>query len=139
MALGEKLFEEAGSVVGFRLTKVHPVEGTTMEVSFTADLKGIGKFPSGKNIGSGIMIQYPHGIADASFQGTVTTAEGDQFMWWGHEKSKLAEGGRTRGVVIVSAFTNSQKLSWINNLIMALESDFDPATKQFKTFAYEWK
>jgi hypothetical protein len=32
MALGEKLFEETGKVVGFKVTKVHPVEGTTMEV-----------------------------------------------------------------------------------------------------------
>jgi hypothetical protein len=30
MALGEKLFEESGNVQGFKVTKVHPVEGTTM-------------------------------------------------------------------------------------------------------------
>ncbi|AFU58607.1 hypothetical protein Ngar_c16740 [Candidatus Nitrososphaera gargensis Ga9.2] len=34
MALGEKAFEESGNVVGFKVTKVHPIEGTTMEVSF---------------------------------------------------------------------------------------------------------
>jgi hypothetical protein len=33
MALGEKLFEESGNLTGFKVTKVHPVEGGTMEVS----------------------------------------------------------------------------------------------------------
>jgi hypothetical protein len=27
MALGEKLFEESGNVAGFKVTRVHPVEG----------------------------------------------------------------------------------------------------------------
>ena len=51
MALGEKLFEESGNVTGFKVTKVHPTEGVTMEVSFTSEIKGIGRFPSGKNLG----------------------------------------------------------------------------------------
>lgn len=139
MALGEKLFEESGQVVGFKVTKVHPIEGITIEVSFTTELKGIGKFPSGKNMGSGIMVHYPHGIMDASYQGAVTTAEGDQFMWWAHEKSKVVEGGKAKGLVMVSAFTNSQNLSWVNQLIMALETEFDLTTHQFKTVAFEWK
>ena len=39
MALGEKLFEESGSVTGFKVTKVHPIEGVTMEVSFVSEIK----------------------------------------------------------------------------------------------------
>jgi len=31
MALGQKLFEESGNVLGFKVIRVHPVEGTTME------------------------------------------------------------------------------------------------------------
>jgi hypothetical protein len=142
MALGEKLFEESGNVVGFRVTRVHPIEGTTMEVSFTSEIKGFGKFPSGRNIGSGTMTQYPHGVVDASYQGTLMTGteEGEQFMWWAHEKSKVVEGsGKTKGLVMVSGFTNSQKLSWMNSLIMALESEFDPGAMKFRTTAYEWR
>ena len=140
MALGEKLFfEESGKVVGFKVTKVHPVEGMTLEVSFTSEIKGFGKFPNCRNIGSGTITHYPHGAEDASYQGTMMTAEeGEQFMWWAHEKSKLADGGKIRGLVMVSGFTNSQKLSWMNDLIMALESEFDPAAQQFRTTAYEW-
>jgi hypothetical protein len=139
MALGEKLFEESGKVVGFKVTRVHPVEGTTMEVSFTSEIKGFGKFPSGRNTGSGIMTQYPHGVVDVSYQGTAMLGEeGEQFMWWAHEKSKLADGGKIKGMVMVSGFTNSQKLSWMNRLLMILESEFDPAAQQFRTTAYEW-
>jgi hypothetical protein len=139
MALGEKLFEESGNVTGFKVTKVHPTEGVTTEVSFASEIRGIGRFPSGKNIGSGIMTQYQHGIVDQSDQGSVMTNEGDQFIWWAHGKSKVVEGGRIKGLIIVTGFANSQKLSWMNNLIMALESEFDPESKRFKITAYEWK
>jgi hypothetical protein len=139
MALGEKLFEESGNVTGFKVTKVHPIEGVTMEVSFTSEIRGIGRFPSGKNLGSGTMTHYPHGIVDQSNQGSVMTAEGDQFIWWAHGKGKVVEGGKVKGLIIVTGFTNSQKLGWMNNLIMALESEFDPESKKFKITAYEWK
>jgi hypothetical protein len=140
MALGEKLFEESGNVTGFKVTKVHPTEGVTMEVSFTSEIKGMGKFPSGKNIGSGTMTQYPHGIVDQSNQGSLMSNEGgDQFVWWAHGKGKVIEGGKVKGLIIVTGFSNSQKLSWMNNLIMALESEFDPESKSFKITAYEWK
>jgi len=62
MALKEKVFEESGKITGFKVTKVHPVEGVTTEVSFTSDIRGIGRFPSGKNLGSGVLTKYPHGI-----------------------------------------------------------------------------
>jgi hypothetical protein len=143
MALGEKLFEETGNVTGFKVTKVHPVEGVAMDVSFTSEIKGIGRFPSGKNIGSGVMTHYPHGIVDQSNQGSMMiTGEGgsaDQFLWWAHGKGKVVEDGKVRGLIIVTGFTNSQKLSWMNNLIMALELEFDPESQQFKITAYEWK
>jgi hypothetical protein len=139
MALGEKLLEESGKVVGFKITKVHPVEGMTMEVSFASEIKGFGKYPNGRNVGSGTITHYPHGVEEASYQGTLMTAEeGEQFMWWAHEKSKVAEGGKIKGMVMVSGFTNSQKLSWMNRLLMILESEFDPAAQQIRATAYEW-
>jgi hypothetical protein len=143
MTLGDKLFEERGNVTGFKVTKVHPTEGVTMEVSFTSEIKGMGKFPSGKNLGSGTMTQYSHGIVDQSNQGSFMSKEGggsgDQFVWWAHGKGKVVEGGKVKGLIIVTGFSNSQKLSWMNNLIMALESEFDPESKSFKITAYEWK
>ena len=132
---------KTGNVQGFKITKVHPVEGTTMEVSFTSEIKGFGKFPSGRNIGSGIMTLYPHGAEEASFQGTMmmTAEESEQWIWWAHEKSRLEVGGKINEIAIVSGFTESEKLSWMNRLIMILESEFDPAAQQFRTTAYEWR
>ena len=139
MAIGEKFFEETGKVTGMNIKSVHPVEGVKMEVSFASEIKGTGRMPSGNNMGSGTMVQYPHGIIDASWQGVVTFAGGEQFFWWGHEKSSVAEGGKAKGIVIVTGFTNSKNLSWMNNLIIAIESEFDPTTQQFRGTGYQWK
>jgi hypothetical protein len=139
MALGEKLFEESGNVTGLKVTRVHPIEGVTIEASFTSEIKGVGRFPSGKNLGSGTMTQYPHGIVDASWQGSVTTNEGDQFIWWAHEKSKVVEGGKVKGLTMVTGFSNSQKLSWMNNLVLALDSETDLESQKFRITGYEWK
>jgi hypothetical protein len=140
MALGEKLFEESGNVTGFKVTKVHPTEGVTMEVSFTSEITGSGRFPSGRNLGSGTMTRYPHGIVDQSNQGSVMTNEGDQFVWWAHERTKAVEGGRKfKGLTMMTGLTNSQKLSWMNNLIIALDLETDPESQKFKATAYEWE
>lgn len=139
MALGDKLFDEIGKTINFRVTRVHPVEGTTMEVTFVSEIKGAGRVPDGQNMGSGTTTHYTHGSIDAKYHGVYTSAEGEQFMWWAHEKSKVLEGGRAKGVVIVSGFTSSQKLAWMNKMIIAIDSEYDPKTQQFKGTAYEWK
>ena len=38
-----------------------------------------------------------------------------------NEKSKVVEGGNIKGLNILTGFTISHKLSWMNNLILALE------------------
>jgi len=139
MALGEKLFEETGKATGIKITKVHPLEGVTMEVSFASEIKGAGIVPNGTSMGSGQMTQYPTGIVDAKYQGVFTTDQGDQFMWWAYEKSRVGEGGKTRGLVTVTGVTDSQKLAWMNKIVIAIDSEFDPAAQQFRGTAYEWK
>ena len=139
MVLGEKLFEESGKITGFKVTKVHPIEGVTTEVSFTSDIRGIGRFPSGKNLGSGVLTKYPHGIIDATWHGCLTTTEhGEQFMWWGHEKSKVLENGKITGLNIVTGFTNSQELSWMNSQIIVVELDGSVTSEEFSANGYEW-
>jgi hypothetical protein len=51
----------------------------------------------------------------------------------------VVEGGKVRGLTMVTGFTNSQKLSWMNNLIFALETEFDHNSQKMKSAAYEWK
>ena len=63
----------------------------------------------------------------------------DHFVWWAHEKSKVVEGGKFKGLTMVTGFANSQKLSWMNNLIFALETEFDHNSQKLKSTAYEWK
>ena len=140
MVLGQKLFEESGEITGLKITKVHPIEGVTSEVSFTSEIRGEGRFPSGQSLGSGIMTKYPHGIIDGTWHGSLMTAnDGDQFMWWSHEKSKVVEGGNIKGLNIMTGFTNSQKLSWMNNIILALEISGSVFSQKFKATGYEWK
>jgi hypothetical protein len=55
MALGDKLFEESGEITGLKITKVHPIEGVKTEVSFTSEIRGKGRYPSGQSLGSGII------------------------------------------------------------------------------------
>jgi hypothetical protein len=140
MVLGEKLFEESGNITGVKVTKVHPIEGVSTEISFTSEIRGEGRFPNSENLASGKVTKYPHGIIDATWQGLMTTSEGgDQYLWWGHEKSKIIEGGKIKGLIIVTGFTKSQKLSWMNNLIIALEAEGSVSTQKFQAVGYEWK
>jgi hypothetical protein len=140
MVLGEKLFEESGNITGVKVTKVHPIEGVATEISFTSEIRGEGRFPNSENLASGIVTKYPHSIIDATWQGLMTTSgEGDQYLWWGHEKGKIIEGGKIKGLIIVTGFTKSQKLSWMNNLIIALESEGSVSSQKFKAIGYEWK
>jgi hypothetical protein len=138
MAIGQKLFEEVGKIAGFKVTNVHPIEGVTTEVSFMSDIKGIARYPSGKNLASGTMTKYPHGIIDATWHGVLTTQNAEQFMWWAHEKSKVSEDGKIRGINLVTGFTNSQKLSWMNSLIILVELAGSVYSGEFCATAYEW-
>ena len=138
MTLGQKLFEEVGKISGLKVVKVHPLEGVTTEITFMSDIKGIRKFPSGKNLASGTITRYPHGIIDGSWQGTLTSELGMQFMWWSHEKSKVVEGGEIKGLNVTTGFTNSPELSWMNNLIIVIELSGSVSSDEFSAIGYEW-
>ncbi len=43
-------------------------------------------------------------------------------------------------LLMVSGYTNSQKLSWMNNnLVFIVELEFDPVTQEISATACEWK
>jgi len=118
MGLGDKLFDEAGRILGFKITKVLPVEETTMEISFASEIIGTGRVPSGNNMGSGVIIPYPHGMVDGSYQGAFTTAEREQFLWWANEKGKIIQGGKVKGrnCIWTSMTINSLNYSSVQEL-----------------------
>ncbi len=83
-----------------KLQKYIQLKEPQWEVSFTSEIKGFGKFPSGRNVGSGVMTQYPHGVVDASYQAMMmmtTAKEGEQFIWCAHEKSRLEDDRKSKG------------------------------------------
>ncbi|MFL6478803.1 MAG: hypothetical protein ACJ707_08310 [Nitrososphaera sp.] len=51
----------------------------------------------------------------------------------------MIEGVKVKALIIVTGFAKSQKLTWMNKLIMTLEAEFDPESEKFKITAYEWK
>ena len=55
------------------------------------------------------------------------------------KRAKWVEDGKVRGLIMVTGFTHSQKLSWMNKLILALESETDFESQKFKNTGYEWK
>jgi hypothetical protein len=134
MALGEKLFEETGKVTSVSVESVHPIEGIKMAVTFMSEIKGA-KFPNGRNMGSGKVRQYPHGTSDAEYRGVVTTEAGDQFYWWAHEKGRVEQDGKTKGLVIVTGFTNADRIKWANNIVIAIDSLMARATSGSRTLA----
>jgi hypothetical protein len=91
-----------------------------------------------KELASGTMTRYPHGIIDATWQGTLTTEIGEQFVWWSHEKGKVLQDGKIKGLNRVTGFTNSQNLSWMNTLIIVVELAGSVHSDEFCASAYEW-
>jgi hypothetical protein len=59
-------------------------------------------------------------------------------MWWAHEKSKVLEGGEIKGLNVATGFTNSQKLSWMNGLIIVIELSGSVISDEFSAVGYEW-
>jgi hypothetical protein len=141
MKLEDKLFEESnGKVTGFKVTKVHPIKGVTMEVSFESKVTSTeDRFPSGTDLGSGTMTLHPDGTVDGRYQGFTMTNEGVQFIWWSHERSKVVDNGKLEGLEILTGFSHTQKWARLNNLIMALEIEHNLFSREFKVTAYEWK
>jgi hypothetical protein len=72
LVLGEKLFEEIGNIIELKIARVRPIEGVTTEISFTSKIRGEARYPSGENLGSGVI--------DATWQGTLIVEANDQFI-----------------------------------------------------------
>ncbi len=49
----------------------------------------------------------------------------------------IGESAVNKGISIVTGFARSQKLAWMDDRIITLESEFDPACQSLKTTAYE--
>jgi hypothetical protein len=52
---------------------------------------------------------------------------------------KRVEGGNIKGLNMMTGFTSSQRLSWMNNIILALEISGSVFSQKFNATGFEWK
>ena len=137
MVLGKKLWEEKGKVTGMSVKSIDS-EGVHIEETFASEFKGIGRFPSGRNMGTINVVTRPDGFSSGTGQGMCTTQDGDMFVWKCYALSKT-EAGKDKGPAIIQFMTTSQKLSWMSSLIAVYEGISDLKTREFSGTGYEWK
>jgi len=137
LVLGKKLWEEKGKVTGMSVKSIDS-EGVHIEETFASEFKGIGRFPSGRNMGTINVVTRPDGFSSGTGQGICTTQNGDMFVWKCYALSKT-EAGKDKGPAIIQFMTTSQKLSWMNSLLVVYDSIGDMKTMEFSATGYEWK
>jgi hypothetical protein len=137
LVLGEKLWEEKGKATGMSVKSVGP-EGVVMEETFASEVKGLGRVPSGRNMGTINIVTRPDGLSSGTGQGIFMTQDGDSVVWKVLAFGK-SEAGKDKSVCIIQFMTGSQKLSWMNSLLTVYESIGDMKTMEFIGTGYEWK
>jgi hypothetical protein len=137
LVLGEKIWEEKGKMMGMSIKSIGP-EGVHMEETFASEVKGLGRAPSGRNIGTIDVIETSGGFSSGTGQGYLVTQEGDSVVWKCYLLGK-AEAGKTKSLNIIQFMTNSQRFSWMNGFIAVAESIADEKTMEFSDTGYEWK
>jgi hypothetical protein len=137
LVLGEKTVEEKGKVIGLSVKAVDS-EGMHVEETFATEVKGFGRVPSGRNMGTLNVVTKPDGVFSGTGQGIFTAQDGDSVVWKCHFIGK-PEAGKHKSVVIVQFMTTSQKLSWMNSSIVVEDSVYDPKTMEISGTGYEWK
>jgi hypothetical protein len=137
LILGEKMWEEKGKIMGISVKSVGP-EGVRMEETFATEVKGLGRVPSGRNIGTMDILETSGGFFSGTGQGIFTTQDGDSVVWRCYSLGKL-EAGKSKSVNIIQFMTTSQKLSWMNGSVAIDEGITDPMTMELSGTGYEWK
>jgi hypothetical protein len=136
MALGEKATEEKGKATGMSIKSVGP-EGVTFELSFVSEIKGIGRFPSGRSMGTITAVQGSN-THKATGQGVFVTTDGESLPWHMLDIGRQV-GSRVKCASLVTYSTRSQKYGWMNDVLHVLDGDAPVDLSEFTTTGYEWK
>ena len=133
--MGEKLFEEKGKVT---MTFVDAVDATgmTMKQSFSSEITGFGRCPSGMNMESGTIMMHQNGKAYGKWFGMMMTEDKEMIVWKGSGHSKK-EGEGIKGIMVITFMTESEKYDWINSIIAV--ADLEGNMMEFSDVAYEWE
>jgi hypothetical protein len=133
ISIGRKLFEEVDTPSQSKIISEDPITKIVeRESSWTAEIKGINPFPSGKASGSGTSLIHSNGISISSWQGIFTTDSGERISFKGRDVNK-----KDKFVVLRTYFTDSPELSWMNGLVCILDGHFDSQDKLFRCEGYE--
>jgi hypothetical protein len=136
MPLGEKLFEENGKATGMSVKSVG-ADGVTLEGNFVSQVQGIGRFPSGMNMGTIIVVQGPN-TARETGQGVFTTKDGKSALWHLVAIGRSVEG-KPKSVNLVTFQATTPELAWLNELLVLIEGTSSPDMSTFSDVGYEWK
>jgi len=135
MPMGDKLYEEKAKLaMGF--IKEIDANGLEMLQSFSSELKGSGKMPSGTNMASGKVMMSPNGMAYGKWHGMIMTVDGDMVAWAGNGRSKRGKNS-IKGVMLITYMTMSEKLKWLNDVVGIAEISGDMS--QVTTMVSEWR
>lgn len=134
MTMGEKLFEEKGKMT---MTFVESIDanGIVMKQSFNSDVTGLGKFPSGMNMGSGTIWIGMDNKAHGKWHGMMMTQDNETIVWNGSGHSKRNQGAM-KGIMVITFMTKSEKYAWMNSIILIKEIEGN--MMEFKASGYEW-
>ena len=139
MAIGEKLWEGKAKTTGTTI-KGASSEGVTLEYTWMAQLKGLGKAKGadGNMTYSAVVTMGPGGGGLSRGQGLFASATGDMAVVKGSTHGKV-EAGKSKGVGIWTFMTMSQKLLWLNNNAVIVTMEGDPQWMEFDLVVWEWK
>ena len=135
MALGEKLFEEKGKTTMTFVKEVND-EGIIVKQSFTSEVKGFGRFPSGKNMGSGGFMMRSDGKAKGRWRGMFMTDDNQMIVWKGSGNSRRTADS-VKGIMVMTFMTKSEKYAWLNTAIVV--ADLQGDMMSFSDVGYEWQ
>lgn len=135
MVMGEKLFEEKGKIT---MTFVDSIDATgiVMKQSFSSEVTGFGRCPSGMNMGSGTVCMHQDGKAHGKWVGMMMTEDNEMITWKASGHSKRSGEG-LKGIMVITFMTKSEKYEWINSIIAV--ADLESTMIEFSDVAYEWE
>ncbi len=115
MPIGEKAFEEKRKNEVPFITSANTKERTLL--TYSSEVEGFGRWPSGKIIGSGEERVGADGNVRGEWHGLLSTKEGEFIRWTGTDRS-IENGKVDQGVMLMHFQTTSERLAWINNILV---------------------
>lgn len=136
MPLGNALGEAIGKITSVRITELGGGQRRT-ELDVTGEVTGQA---AGQIFTTIVLEGLPGHAATYASTSTLLAASGAVIRASGRGMAmRTGEGHKLRSRVAFCLTTEDPKLAALNGLIMAGESEIDPATMTVKAISYEWK